>query len=96
MENQVSYDIRFMNLEQEILEIKKRNQMVEANKAWEVSWVRRLMIAAFTYVIAEAWLLNIGERNSWLKACVPVFCYILSTLSLSSIKEYWMKKYDKQ
>jgi hypothetical protein len=80
-----------MDTEKEILDIKERNKKVESDKAWERSWVRRLSIAIFTYIIAEAWLLIISEPNSWLKAFVPVAGYILSTLSLPPIKKFWIK-----
>jgi len=80
-----------MDLEQEILLIKERNKKVESDKAWERSWTRRLSIAVFTYIIAEAWLLIISEPRSWLKAFVPVVGYILSTLSLPPIKKLWIK-----
>lgn len=78
-----------MDIEQEILQIKNRNKKVEQDKAWERSWTRRLSIAVFTYIIAEAWLLIIREPNSWLKGFVPVVGYILSTLSLPPIKRFW-------
>lgn len=81
-----------MEIEQEILKIKERNVRVEQDKAWERSWSRRLTIAVFTYIIAEAWLLIISEPNSWLKAFVPVVGYILSTLSLPPIKKFWVNK----
>ena len=84
-----------MNLEQEILQIQERNKKVESDKAWEVSWSRRIVIAVFTYIIAEVWLLIIKEPNSWVKAVVPVAGYILSTLSLGSIRKFWIKIYDK-
>lgn len=81
-----------MDTEQEILQIKERNKKVESDKKWERSWARRISIAIFTYIIAEAWLLIINEPNSWYKAFVPTAGYILSTLSLSPIKNWWLKK----
>lgn len=81
-----------MNIEQEILEIKERNKKVEQDKAWELSWTRRIVIAAITYIIAAAWLVVIHEPNLWWKAFVPVAGYILSTLSLSAIKNWWTTK----
>lgn len=80
-----------MDIEQELIAIKERNKKVESDKAWEVSWIRRLSIAVFTYVIAEAWLLIISEPNSWLKAFVPVVGYVLSTLTLPPIKKWWTR-----
>ena len=79
-----------MDTEQEIIQLKERNKKVESEKAWEISLVRKLFISFFTYVVAEVWLCIIHEPNSWLKAFVPVAGYLLSTLSLSPIKKYWI------
>lgn len=80
-----------MDAEQEILFIKERNKKVESDKAWERSWVRRLFIAAVTYLTAAVWLIVINDTVPFLKALVPVVGYILSTLSLPPIKKFWIK-----
>jgi uncharacterized membrane protein YkgB len=80
-----------MNLEQEVQNIKERNQKVEIDKAWERSYTRRLTIAVITYIVAYAWLVMIAEPLVALKAFVPVAGYILSTLSLPIIKTLWIK-----
>ncbi len=85
-----------MNWEQEILEIQKRNRRVEADKAWETSWARRIAIALFTYAVAAIWLALIREPNILLKAVVPVAGYVLSTLSLRTIRNVWVKFYENQ
>ena len=79
-----------MNIEKEIEIIKKRNVKVEGDKAWEVSWTRRIFIALATYIIAILWLILISENIPFLKACVPVGGYILSTLSLPLLKKWWL------
>lgn len=83
-----------MNIEQEISEIKQRNLRVESDKAWETSWTRRLAIALFTYAVAVMWLALIREQNILLKAVVPVAGYLLSTLSLHTIRSIWIKYYE--
>ncbi|MDP3880608.1 MAG: hypothetical protein Q8Q32_00280 [bacterium] len=75
----------------EIEEIKARNRRVELDKAWETSWTRRLFIGAITYAIAGIWLVWIGDSSPWLKAFVPSGGYILSTLSLPILKNWWSK-----
>ncbi len=80
-----------MNLEQEINLIKERNSRVEADKGWEVSWTRRIFIAASTYTIAAVWLVVIKDTVPLLKALVPAIGYLLSTLSLPFIKSWWIK-----
>ena len=81
-----------MNVEQEIQNIKERNQKVGLEKAWEVSLTRRVFISAVTYLIAVIWLLEIGDTLPWLKACVPAAGYLLSTLSLPILKDWWISK----
>lgn len=83
------------DLEKEIEVIKERNSRVEADKAWEVSWTRRIFIAVSTYIIAGIWLIIIHDTFSLLKAFVPSVGYLLSTLSLPVIKKWWTKNYVK-
>ena len=81
-----------MDTEEEIIKIKDRNQKVEIDKAWELSWTRRIFIALITYLVALIWLLMISEANAWLKAFVPVAGYGLSTLSLPFLKAWWVSR----
>ena len=85
-----------MDIKKEIQAIKDRNQRVEADKAWEQSWVRRLFIALITYIIASIWLVLINEPAFLLKAIVPTAGYLLSTLSLPFIKRWWAKNIYKK
>ena len=77
-------------IRREIEIIKERNRRVEADKAWEISWTRRLSIAIATYIIAGIWLFVISDTYPWLKAFVPAVGYFLSTLSLRAIKNRWL------
>ena len=80
------------NLEKDIETLKARNLKVESDKAWEVSWTRRLFIALSTYIVASIWLILIHDTFPLLKAFFPGVGYILSTLSLPFIKKWWIKK----
>ena len=81
-----------MDIEQELEKIQARNRKVEADKAWEVSWTRRLFITAVTYIFALVWLIIIHERVAALKALVPTVGFVLSTLSLGVIKGWWVRR----
>jgi len=77
--------------------IKQRNVKVEADKAWETSWVRRICIAVFTYIIAATYMNYAGFNNPYLGAFVPSGGYLLSTMSLPFIKNFWIENiYKKQ
>ncbi len=74
----------------ELERIKARNDRVEADKAWETSWVRRLCIATFTYGLAAFYMQVSGLGNPWTGACVPAGGYLLSTMSLPILKSIWL------
>ena len=79
----------------ELDSIKQRNAKVEADKAWEGSWVRKLSIAAITYVFLVFYLPVLGLEKSWMHATVPVCGYLFSTLTLPVIKKFWLQKIYK-
>ncbi len=81
-----------MDIEKEIRQIQERNNRVELDKAWEVSFTRRCFIALMTFIIANVWLRVINENDSFLKALIPTGGYVLSTLSLPFIKKSWSEK----
>ncbi len=80
------------DIETRLEAIEARNQRVEADKAWEVSWVRRLLIIVITYVVAGLVLLHIHAEEAWLNAVIPTCGYLLSTLSLPPIKAFWIRR----
>ncbi len=80
-----------MDLEQRVGKIEERNRSVEADKAWETSWTRRVLIAALTYVVVVVFIWSIGVPNPQLSGLVPVAGFLLSTLSVPYVKRYWLK-----
>ena len=82
-------------LEERVQKIEERNRGVETDKAWEISSARRVFIAVSTYIIAGVWLVVIHDTFPWLKAFVPAAGYLLSTLSLPFIKNWWASNQNK-
>ena len=78
-----------MNKVRQILE---RNKRVEADKAWEISITRRLIIAGMTYVLVVLTLFFIGAPHPFTNALIPTLGFLLSTLTLKFAKVYWLKK----
>ena len=85
-----------MNIEKEIKAIKERNLRVEADKAWEVSKTRKVLIAIFTYIIIVLFFWFAGLVNPFVNAIVPTVGFVLSTLSLPYFKNYWVRKVYKK
>ena len=79
-------------LRSEISEIKVRNKRVESDKAWETSFTRRIVIAFGTYLTITIFLLMIGASYPYLAGLVPALAFILSTLTLPPLKEWWARK----
>lgn len=69
-----------------------RNKRVEADKAWETSWIRRLAIMALTYLVVCAYLHFVVHINPWINALVPVIGFFLSTLTVSLLKKEWLAR----
>ena len=74
----------------------ERNARVEADKAWERSYVRIGSVAFITYVFVALVLYIIGVEQYYLSAIVPVIGYLLSTLSLPVLKDWWIRNYFKK
>lgn len=78
-------------LEKRVELIEKRNKSVEKDKAWETSWMRRILIILFTYLSISLYLKFIVGINPWINAVVPSIGFLLSTLTLPFFKSLWEK-----
>jgi hypothetical protein len=81
------------NLEQRIEKLEARNQRVEADKAWETSWTRRLAIMLLTYIVVWIYLHFVVHVEPWINALVPVIGFFLSQLTVSLLKKYWLERH---
>jgi len=79
------------DLKARIRAIEDRNKRVEADKAWEISWIRRLSIAFLTYVVIMIYLLVINNDRPFINAAVPAVGFFLSTLVLRQIRSLLQK-----
>jgi hypothetical protein len=80
-----------MNLEKELIEIKQRNKRVEADKAWETSWSRKIVIALLTYAVIVIFFYFAGLPKPFINSIVPALAFVLSTLTLTWFKKLWIK-----
>ncbi len=76
--------------------LKIRNAKVEADKAWETSWTRRIAITLATYFTIMIYLTFLGMDRVYLHALVPAMGYFLSTLTLPFLKTYWVQNIYKR
>jgi uncharacterized membrane-anchored protein len=77
-------------LEEDINKIKARNKKVEADKAWETSWFRRILVFVLTYIIVVIFFIFAEIQKPFLNAVVPALAFVLSTLTMPFFKKFWM------
>ena len=84
------------DLEKRVVAIAKRNKKVEADKAWETSWTRRICIMILTYIVVITYSYVIRKSdNIFLSSLVPVIGFTLSTMSLNLVRKIWEKQEEK-
>ena len=79
-------------LEKRISDIEKRNKRVEADKAWETSTLRKMLIIVLTYIFAVLYLKIADTTNPFFGAVVPCVGFFLSTQTLNIIKKNWLSR----
>ena len=84
------------DLSKEIQNIKERNFRVEADKAWETSLFRKILISVITYIVASLVLYVIGVPDFYLGAIIPTLGFFLSTLTIPAVKRWWIRNYLKR
>ena len=82
-------------LEKEIEDIKKRNRRVEADKAWETSWMRRFVVTVLTYLVIVLFFYMADLPSPWLNSIVPALAFVLSTATLPIFKNIWLKSKNR-
>lgn len=80
----------------EIEEIKQRNKKVEADKAWETSLFREILIAIMTYFVVVLFFFIARLSKPFINAIVPTMGFLLSTLSIPLFKKYWINNIYKK
>lgn len=84
------------NLKIEIDKIKERNARVEADKAWETSWTRKLLILVLTYFVVVIFFLITDLAKPFINSLVPTLGFFLSTLTVPWVKTTWLKRKNKK
>lgn len=79
-------------LKNEIELIKQRNARVEADKAWETSLFRKILVAVLTYIVIVLFFTVAKLSKPFINAIVPTVGFILSTLSIPFFKKLWFTR----
>jgi len=79
------------DIQKEIDQLKARNKRVEADKARETSWARKIIITILTYAVIVIFFYTARLPKPRINAIVPSIAFLLSTLGLSLFKTLWLK-----
>ncbi|HEX5797868.1 MAG TPA: hypothetical protein VFX79_00800 [Candidatus Saccharimonadales bacterium] len=82
------------DLEKRITAIEARNKKVELDKAWETSLLRRCLVATLTYIVVVLFMLSADIEKPFVSALIPTIGFLLSTMTVSFIKNWWLKTRD--
>jgi len=80
----------------EIDKIKQRNKKVELDKAWELSFTRKIIIFILTYIVIVIFFIYVNLERPFANALVPSLAFVLSTMTLSFFKKFWIKYINKR
>lgn len=83
------------DLEKRIADIESRNRVVEADKSWETSVARKILVAIFTYIVIGLFMTSIAVTKPWISAVVPTLGFLLSTLTFPLFKKIWIDIFRK-
>lgn len=87
---------RIDRLEKELEKIKWRNQKVEADKAWETSCSRKILVAIIIYTIVVIVMYLLKLENIFVSAWIPTAWFLLSTLTINIVKKMYIERYVKK
>ncbi|HEY5152509.1 MAG TPA: hypothetical protein VII55_00895 [Candidatus Saccharimonadales bacterium] len=79
-------------LEARVEKLESRNRRVEADKAWEISWMRRLSLMVLIYLTVVFYLRFVVHIDPWINGLVPVIGYFISTLTVGLLKKRWVAR----
>jgi len=82
-------------LKNEVEKIKERNARVEADKAWETSLFRKILVAVLTYIVIVLFFIVAELPKPFINPIVPTLGFLLSTMSISYFKTLWLRRGDK-
>ncbi len=88
--------MNLQKLQKEVEEIKERNKRVEADKAWETSLTRKVMILFLTYAVVVLFFFVADLPEPFLNAIVPSVGFFLSTLTVPIFKKWWIRNVYKK
>lgn len=82
---------RVERLEEDLDRVHRRNRNAEVDKAWEISWTRRLVITLLTYAVIVIYFVAADLPAPFINSVVPAVAFVLATMTLPWFQKPWVR-----
>ncbi|MCB9805765.1 hypothetical protein H6775_01230 [Candidatus Nomurabacteria bacterium] len=83
---------KIIELEKRVENIEQRNKKVEAEKDWETSWTRVILLVLVTYILVSLLMYFLNIADPLINSFVPTLGFFISVQSLPILKKWWINK----
>lgn len=80
------------DLNKRIINLEIKTKLLENDKAWEKSILKRLIELIFIYITCFFFLLVIKRVNVLVSCLIPMISYVMYLFLLNLVKKSWIKK----
>ncbi len=81
------------DLNKRIINLEIKTKILESDKTWGKSILKRIIELAFIYITFFLFLLIIKRANKLIACLIPMLSYIIYLFLLNLVKKIWIKKF---
>ncbi len=81
------------DLNKRIINLEIKTKILESDKTWEKSILKRIIELAFIYITSFLFLLVIKRVNKLAACLIPMLSYVIYLFLLNLVKKIWIKKF---
>jgi len=86
---------RIAILEEQVQKLILLEKYIALQKKWDQSRIRITLNASGVYLVTVIFMHVLAIENPAVSALIPVFGYVITTISLPLVKKLWIKSYLK-
>ena len=81
------------DLNKRIINLEIKTKILQSDKTWEKSILKRIIELAFIYITSFLFLLVIKRVNKLVACLIPMLSYVIYLFLLNLVKKIWIKKF---
>lgn len=81
------------DLNKRIINLEIKTKILESDKTWEKSILKRIIELTFIYITSFLFLLVIKRVNKLAACLIPMLSYVIYLFLLNLVKKIWIKKF---